>query len=84
MSKHERRESEWKFDEHGNVSNRALAEMIVSSLFYAKPPVISDADFDRAVDIAEEEINVVEIQGKERVRRAQTSGSQQGAAGNSR
>lgn len=73
MSRRKREETEWRFDEHGKVSNRALAEMIVSSLYYAKPPVISEADYDRAVEIVEEEINIVEIVGKdlcERQRRA--------------
>ena len=55
---------EWRFDENGKVTNRALAEMIVSSLFYAKPRVVAESDYDRAIDIVEEEINVVEAQGK--------------------
>ena len=58
-------ESDWKYDENGRVSSRTLAEMIISSLYYAKPPVITDKDYDRAVDITEEEINVTEILGKE-------------------
>ena len=76
------KESEWKYDENGRVSNRALAEMIVSSLYYAKPPVVTDKNYDRAVDIAEEEINVVDIMGKEHLKEKQNNkGSQQSGAG---
>ena len=75
-------ESEWKYDENGRVSNRALAEMIVSSLYYAKPPVVADKDYDRAVDIAEEEINVVDIMGKGNLKERQNNkGSQQSGPG---
>jgi len=57
--------SGWKYDENGRVSNRTFAELIISSLYYAKPRVISENDYDRAIDIAEEEINVTEVLGNE-------------------
>lgn len=64
MTEQKAQPEEWKFDENGKVTNRALAEMIVSSLFYAKPRVVAESDHDRAIDIVEEELNVVDAQGK--------------------
>ena len=57
--------TEGQFDPDGKLPPRALAEMIISSLYYAKPPAISKADYDRAVNIAEEEISVWETIGKD-------------------
>ncbi len=78
MMKNKPTRSDWKCDENGEVSSRTLAEMIVSSLFYAKPPAITESDYDRAVDIAEEEINVVKIFGNEwRAKKQNETGNSQ-------
>ena len=53
-----KRQGDWKLDENGKLSNRSLAEMIVSTLYYAKPRIISDEELDRATDILEEELTV--------------------------
>ena len=59
--KDKRDRKDWHMDENGLVTSRTLAEMIVSSLHYAKPQVISDDNYDRAVEIAEEEIDVQKV-----------------------
>ena len=51
-------------DDQGHFDNRSMAEMIVSSLFYAKPQVISKEDYDRAIDIVEEELIVIDSHGE--------------------
>lgn len=69
MNNETRPEGNWQMDDQGRFDNRSIAEMIVTSLFYAKPPVITEESYDRAVDIVEEELIVIDSHGQEWLKR---------------
>jgi len=57
-----KKQGDGKLEENGKFSNRSLAEMIVGSLYYAKPRIVSDEEYERAIEIVEEELTVAQAE----------------------
>jgi len=64
-----KKQGDWKLDENGKFSNRSLAEMIVCSLYHAKPRIVSNEEYERAIDVVEEELTVAQAIGETYVTR---------------